>query len=149
MAASDQVQALWGQVQGHRGCPQAVNMVADAIKTIVDDWRNTNSKYVVIAGGDDVIPFFRYQDVSGLGPESQFEPPLLPDTPAGASLLEDQVQGQDAYGSNISVTIGGVTVPLPDLAVGRLVKTPAEIQGTVANFVTLAGATCRNPTPAW
>ena len=139
VAASDQVQALWGQVQGHRGCPQAVNMVADAIKTIVDDWRNTNSKYVVIAGGDDVIPFFRYQDVSGLGPESQFEPPLLPDTPAGASLLQDQVQSQDAYGSNISVTIGGVSVPLPDLAVGRLVKTPAEIQGTVANFVTLGG----------
>ena len=68
-------------------------MVADAIKTIVDcTGAITNSKYVVIAGGDDVIPFFRYQDVSGLGPESQFEPPLLPDTPAGASLLEDQVQ---------------------------------------------------------
>ncbi len=73
--------------------------MADAIKDIVDDLRNANSKYVVIAGGDDVIPFFRYPDTSGLGPESQFSPPMLPDTPAGASLSQDQVQGQDAYGS--------------------------------------------------
>ena len=139
VAGSDQVRDLWSQVQSHRGCPQAVNMVADAIKGIVDDWRNANSLYVVIAGGDDVIPFFRYQDTSGLGPESQFSPPLLPDTPAGASLLQDQVQGQDAYGSSTSVTVGGVTVPLPDLAVGRLVKTPAEISGTIANFLSLQG----------
>jgi hypothetical protein len=135
VGGSTQVQGLWDQVDGHKGCPQAVNMVADAIKSIVDSRRNANSQYVVIAGGDDVIPFFRYPDTSGLGPESQFSPPLLPTTPAGASLLSDQVQSQDAYGSNTTVTIGGVTVPLPDLAVGRLVKTPAEITGVIDNFV--------------
>ena len=53
----------------------------------------------MIAGNDDVIPFFRYPDISGLGQESQFEPPVLPDTPAGASLVNDQVLSQDAYGS--------------------------------------------------
>ena len=46
------------------------------------------------------------------------------DTPAGASLDQDQVLSQDAYGSDTDVTIGGVTLPVPDLAVGRLVKTP-------------------------
>ena len=92
-----------------------------------------------------MIPFFRYPDVSGLGPESQFAPPLLPDTPAGASLLEDQVQSQDAYGSDTTVTIGGVTVPLPDLAVGRLVKTPAEIQGTDRELPGAARATLPRP----
>jgi hypothetical protein len=139
VADSQQVRDLWTQVAGHVGCPTAVNMVAAAIKDIVDDWRNDNSKYVVVAGGDEVIPFFRYQDISGLGPESSFSPPVLENTPSGASLNEDQVQSQDAYGSDLFVTIGGVTVPLPDLAVGRLVKTPEEIEGTVANFLTLPG----------
>ena len=54
----------------------------------------------MIAGGDEVVPFFRYPDTSGLGQESQFDPPILPDSPAGASLAQDQVQSQDAYGSD-------------------------------------------------
>jgi hypothetical protein len=145
LADSQQIDDLWTQVAGHVGCPQAVNMVADAIKDIVDDLRNDNSRYVVLAGGDEVIPFFRYPDTSGLGPESQFKPPVLDSSPSGASLLEDQVQGQDAYGSDKTVTIGGVTVPLPDLAVGRLVKTPDEIKGTIANYLDLTGGTLPAP----
>ena len=75
--------------------------------------------------------------MSGLGQESQFVPPVQDGTPSDASLKQDQVQSQDAYGSDASVTIGGNTLPLPDLAVGRLVKTPAEIQATIANFAAL------------
>ena len=145
LAGSQQIDNLWTQVAGHAGCPQAVNMVAEAVKDIVDDLRNDQSKYVVLAGGDEVIPFFRYPDTSGLGPESEFKPPVLDSSPSGASLLEDQVQGQDAYGSDTTVTIGGVTVPLPELAVGRLVKTPGEITGTIANYLSLTNG--RLPTP--
>ena len=50
------------------------------------------------------------------------------DTPAGASLDNDQVLSQDAYGARTEVTIGGATVPVADLAVGRLVKTSEEIE---------------------
>ena len=78
---------LQDQVAGHPDCPYAVNLVARAVKEIVDSYRNADSTYVVIAGGDEVIPFFRYPDVSGLGQESQFEPPVLPDSPSGASLV--------------------------------------------------------------
>ena len=85
VAGSQQVRHLQTRSPA-RGCPYAVNLVAGAIKDIVDYYRNANSKYVVIAGGDEVIPFFRYPDLSGLGQESQFEPPVLPNTPSGASL---------------------------------------------------------------
>ena len=52
-----------------------MNLVAGAIKDVIDSYRNdTSCFYVVIAGGDNVIPFFRYPDTSGLGPESQFQP---------------------------------------------------------------------------
>ncbi len=128
---------LQAQVAAHPDCPYAVNLVARAIKEIVDSYRNTGSRYVVIAGGDDVIPFFRYPDVSGLGQESQFAPPVLPDSPSGASLAQDQVQSQDAYGSSTEVTIGGATLPVPDLSVGRLVKTPEEIESTIDNYLGL------------
>ena len=54
--------------------------------------------------------------------------------------------GQDADGSSTEVTIGGSTVPLPDLAVGRLVKTPDEIVGAIDNYLGLAGGTLPAPT---
>ena len=40
----------------------------------------------------------------------------------------------------------GTPLPLPDLAVGRLVKSPAEIKATIANYVAL-GAGGVLPTP--
>ncbi|HEY2878042.1 hypothetical protein [Nocardioides sp.] len=146
VAQSPRVQALWTQVAGHPTCPYAVNLVAGAIKELVHGFRNDNSAYVVLAGGDDVIPFFRYPDVSGLGEESQFSPPVRDDTPSGASLKADQVQSQDAYGSDTTVTISGVTLPVPDLAVGRLVKTPDEIESTVTHYLTLPNGTLPTPT---
>jgi hypothetical protein len=145
VAQSPRVQALWGQVAAHPSCPYAVNLVANAVKQLADSYRSSASKYVVLAGGDDVIPFFRYPDVSGLGEESLFSPPVRDDTPSGASLKNDQVQSQDAYGSDTTVTISGATLPVPDLAVGRLVKTPAEIESTVSHYLGLTDGTL--PTP--
>jgi hypothetical protein len=146
VSQSPRVEALWQQVAEHTTCPYAVDLVADAVKQLVQGFRNADSKYVVLAGGDDVIPFFRYPDVSGLGQESLFSPPVRDDTTSGASLKNDQVQSQDAYGSDSTVTISGVTLPVPDLAVGRLVKTPDEIESTVDHYLHLTHGTLPTPT---
>ena len=145
VAASPRVQALWTQVAAHPTCPYAVNLVAEAIKDVIDQYRGPDTKYVVLGGGDDVIPFFRYPDISGLGQESQFSPPVRDNTPSGASLKSDQVQSQDAYGSDTDVTISGVTIPVPDLAVGRLVKFPDEIESTISHYLALSGGTLTTP----
>ena len=142
--ASERVRALQTQAAERARCPYATNLVADAIKDIVDSYRttdNTNLQYVVIAGGDEVIPFFRYPDTAGLGEEEQYSPPMLDDTPAGGSLDANQVLSQDAYGARREVTIGGVTIPVADLAVGRLVKTPEEIESTIAHYLAPGGST--------
>jgi hypothetical protein len=138
VAHSPRVQALWDQAEDQFDCPYAVNLVAGAIDQIVASFRNPGSSYVVLAGGDEVVPFFRYPDVSGLGQESQFAPPMRPNTAAFGSLSRDQVLSQDAYGSDTEVTIAGVTLPVPDLAVGRLVKTDQEIGGQIDNYFELA-----------
>ena len=81
-AARREVVALQEQVAEHPDCPYAVNLVAQAIKEHRGRYRtgNADSKYVVIAGDDEVIPFFRYPDTSGLGPGE-------PVHPAGAGRL--------------------------------------------------------------
>ena len=41
----------------------------------------------MIIGDDHVIPFFRYPDTAGIGPESGYVPPVL-DTSASLASLE-------------------------------------------------------------
>ena len=121
------------------GCPYAVNLVAQAVDDVVDLHRSDDTAYVVIAGGDDVVPFFRYPDLSGLAPESQFKDTMREGTAAGESLAQDQLLSQDAYGSRVDVTIAGAILPVPDLAVGRLVKSPDDITATVAHHLAGTG----------
>jgi CSLREA domain-containing protein len=111
------------------GCPFAKNLVADSIKAIVDQYRTRNQglKYVVILGSDNVIPLFRYPDQSMLGDESGFVPPVNDQTASQASLRLNFFLSQDAYGSSINLAQNASVLPLPDLAVGRLVEQPSEI----------------------
>ena len=85
VSAIPRVVALRQQVAEKPRCPYAMNLVGGAIKDIVDSYRGSSPalKYVVLAGGDEVIPFFRYPDTSGLGQESQFQPTMRSDTPRG------------------------------------------------------------------
>jgi CSLREA domain-containing protein len=120
--------ALNEQADEHFECPYAKNLVASAIKDIVDAYWQTNAlEYVVIIGNDNVIPFFRHPDRTRLGRESAYAPPVLDDTASQASLQLDYVLSQDAYGAMSNISVGGTTLPLPNLAVGRLVETPTDI----------------------
>ena len=93
------VQALKTQAANNPGCPYAQNLVAQEIKAIIDSYRANPLRYVVIVGGDDVIPFFRYPDQSLLGQESGYVPPVRSDSASEASLRKDFVLSQDAYGA--------------------------------------------------
>ena len=63
-----------------------------------------------------------------------------------ASLRLGYVLGQDGYGSNTDISIKGSTVPVPDLAVGRLVESPAEISGVLSAYLGTAGGVVPTPT---
>ncbi len=132
---SAKVQALQQQADNDRACPYAKNLVAQAIRDIVNSYRGT-LQYVVLAGSDNVIPFFRYADGAGIGEEKAFNAPVDAPTAAYASLQNNLVFGQDAYGSLTDLTMKGGVLPVPDLAVGRLVETPAEISALIDNYIT-------------
>ncbi len=129
------VEAFKTQAAANAACPYAMNLLAEEIKGIVDSYRAENPlRYVVIIGDDGVIPFFRYPDQSLLGQESGYVPPVRSDSASEASLRKDFVLSQDAYGAETLVSLRASDFPVPGLAVGRLIETPAEIAGQLDEY---------------
>jgi hypothetical protein len=135
------VRAKKAQADSNPACPFAKNLLAEEIKGIVDSYRanNPNLKYVVVVGGDSAIPFFRYPDQSLLGQESGYVPPVDSNSASEASLRRDFVLGQDAYGAGTQVSLRTSNFPVPGLAVGRLVESPAEIAGLIDAYIETGG----------
>ncbi len=148
VSQSPRINALNTQADDNKACPYAKNLVAEAIRDVVNSYRDTNDtlQYVVIAGGDSVIPFFRYADSAGLAPESDYVPPALEASASQASLRRNYVLGQDAYGSVSDLNLKGAVLPIPDLAVGRLVETPDQIVGMINAYLGLTGGVLPTPT---
>ena len=148
VSTSPRIDALNDQADANTACPYAKNLVAEAIRDVVNSYRDTSHtlKYVVIAGGDSVIPFFRYADSAGIGPESDYVPPALDTSASQASLRRNYVLGQDAYGAVSDLEVKGAVMPIPDLAVGRLVETADEIIGMVDAYLGLNSGTLPTPT---
>ncbi len=117
------------QADSNPACPTAKNLVAGDIKSIVQAYRTQNPglQYIVLIGDDHSIPFFRYPDESGLGPENQYYPPVADSSASNAGLRDNYVLGQDEYGASLSLPLGDVSLPIPDLAVGRLVRSTSEV----------------------
>ena len=146
--ASDPVVAsLNAQADAKKACPYAKNLVAAAITRIVDAYRATNPlQYVVVVGDDAVIPFYRYPDPALLGNEKLYVPPVRDDTASQASLRLGFVLNQDGYGSSGSVSLHGNAFPVPDLAVGRLVETPTEVEGMLNAYLGTGAGVVPTPT---
>src|SRR5262249_11887924 len=94
------------------GCVYAKQLVAETIRSIVRAYKSSVTHYVVLAGGDDVIPFFRYPDQTEVDPESSYVPPVKDQTPAQAALQRRYILSQDAYGAFDELTLGEMRFPL-------------------------------------
>ena len=124
------------RADAYTACPYAKNVVAESIRRVVRAYHAVNPlEYVVIVGNDDAIPFFRYPDNAMLGPESNYEPPVKDDSASQASLRLGYVLSQDAYGATVDLSLNVTEFPVPNLAVGRLVETPDDIQTLLAAYL--------------
>ncbi|MEQ9005249.1 MAG: hypothetical protein RIE74_16950 [Pseudomonadales bacterium] len=142
------IQSLHVQADENDACPYAENLVAGAIKRVIDAHRRLNPDlaFVVLAGSDGQIPFFRYPDQTLLGPESQYEPPVRDFTQSQSALRLNYVLGQDEYGAGTTLSLRDGELPVPQLAVGRLVETPSEIINMIDAYLEAPGGVISTPT---
>lgn len=109
-------------------------------------------EYLVLVGGDDIVPMARLRDDANLLPESSYvtrdgelDPALAPSRAYAAVALAaagDTYLSDDPLGLAEPVRTGDLAISLfvPDLALGRLVETPEEIRRTLDAFLDLDGA---------
>ncbi|HLH52764.1 MAG TPA: HYR domain-containing protein [Verrucomicrobiae bacterium] len=143
------VQAANIQADANPGCTFAKNYVANIIHQIVEEYHAHNPvEYVVLIGGDNVIPFMRYPDDAGLANEDGFDVPVGGLTPSQASIKSGQVLSQDDYGSLCSISLKDTRLVLPDAAVGRLVESASEATGLINAYLSPAGGVVPTPSTA-
>ena len=82
------VAGLNAQADAHASCPSAKNLVAEAIKDIVDSYRpeHPGLQYVVARRQRRRRPVLPLSRPAGLGPESDYVPPVLDTSASQASL---------------------------------------------------------------
>ncbi len=107
------------------------NAIADEIAAVKT--QRPGLKYVVFAGGDDQIPFFRTPDLSRIANETGFAGMFNNNEYYGA-LASSDLLTDNPYLDTRPVPASGRQLFIPDLAGGRLVETPTQIANAVTSF---------------
>ena len=98
------------------------------------------AEYLVVAGGDRVVPYRRVPDTAEISRESHYSPPVDGASQSDASLAGDYFLSDDFYATGGPVQIFGTSLSVPDLAVGRLVESAADITAYVNAFLAPGGS---------
>ncbi|HEV8404110.1 MAG TPA: PxKF domain-containing protein [Candidatus Limnocylindrales bacterium] len=121
----------------------AANAVAAQITGVLRDIQTTahGLAYVTIVGGDDIVPMGRVPDLTRVSNESEYTS-TFGDTlnPVSAAEAASDTLTDDVYGDTSPTSIGnGNDLFVPRLSVGRLVESPADIEGQLGSFVSNQG----------
>ncbi len=130
--------------------PDRANDVVRAINAAVDNFvdaaHRPDIKSITIAGTDEVIPMARLADLTQTANEQTFAQELRT-TAVGTggnnallgAALAGRILSDDPYGTYTPRAFSGNWMYIPDVALGRLVETPAQIQATVNEYLTPVG----------
>ncbi|HEX9094202.1 MAG TPA: C25 family cysteine peptidase, partial [Coriobacteriia bacterium] len=120
----------------------AANAVADQIRAIVQARMTADTKYVVVVGGDRVIPHRRIKDQTAISNERYYADSafLKPDSPLASSLTGGYDLTDDFYVDGSPSLWQGTDMYVPDLPIGRLVEKPSEIRRVIAAYTDSDGA---------
>ncbi|TMB98887.1 MAG: PKD domain-containing protein [Chloroflexi bacterium] len=121
----------------------ATNALAAAIRGQVQSRLSANPtiQYVVLAGDDDIVPQRRVPDQTIIGNEANYvtDSLLKPGSPLLSSLLGGYILTDDYYVDAQPTAWQGRELYVPDMPIGRLVETPAEIGAAADAFVASSG----------
>ncbi len=134
------VQAAYDQWDANPCDVGRANVVANLIANEVDSVKATHPslKYVVFAGGDDQIPFFRVPDLELIANESGFAGQFSDNEYAGA-LASGDLLSDNPYLDTRPVPASGRQLFIPDLVGGRLVESADDIVSAASQFVSSSG----------
>jgi hypothetical protein len=123
----------------------AANAVANAIADEIAQVQATHQtlKYVVIAGGDDEIPFFRVPDLSRIANENGFASSFDRNEYYGA-LASSDLLSDNPYLDTRPVPASGRQLFIPDLVGGRLVEKPDQIVSAITKYESSNGTLARS-----
>ncbi len=142
------VQTAYTNWDANPGRPELANAVVAAINAAVDAVRaqpnGAGLKYIVLVGGDRVIPQGRLGDFTTVANENGYADTFDRSSDLYAALHAGQMLSDDPYATLEPVPYLNRQLYVPRLAVGRLVETPAEIVGTLSRFTAFNGRL--NPT---
>jgi hypothetical protein len=138
------VQAAYAAWNLSPGDPAKANAVVAAINTVVDQQirqapNGAGLKYLVLVGGDPVFPFARLGDFTAIANESNYASTFGPNSDLFSSLRLGNFLSDDPYGDVNPVPYLNRQLYIPELAVGRLVETPAQMIGAIGRFVSFSG----------
>ena len=119
------------------------NKVSESIRDVIQQ-RLTDEptiRYVVLVGSDEVIPQRRAPDQTVLANEGDYfkRSWLKAKGSVAASMYDCTVLTDDYYVDAQPVPYNGRSLYIPDVAVSRLVETPAEINATILQFLQARG----------
>jgi hypothetical protein len=121
----------------------AANQVTLEIRNIIQEYLTQNSsiQYVVILGNDDIVPFHRVPDETGIGNEQDYGVSsfLKPGSPLFFSVTGGWIITDDYYIDENPIPWQGRSLYVPDLAISRLVEKPLEIIAAAEDFVASDG----------
>ena len=131
--------AEWQAATG-KTCVAQANVVAQSIKQLVDLYRTQYGiEYLVLAGPDAAVPFFRVRDSAELSRESRYSGGLDALTPGETALVEDYVLTDAFYGAPGATTRSGHDFYISELGIGRLVESRDDILSYLAKYTAANG----------
>ena len=119
--------------------PDASNRVVSEITQLIGSVSaGRMPKFVVIVGGDPIVPLARLQDLTTLGNQVAYADNLVFDgvsNPIARAFAQGMYLSDSPYGTRFAIPWVGNLVYVPDAALGRLVETPDEIQATIDRYL--------------
>ena len=117
------------------------NAVVRAITDVVRTIRNARPavRNLVLLGNDKALPFARLDDLTTIANEADYAWTFAREDDLYGAMFEHRVLSDDPYATTDPIPYLQRQLFVPQLAVGRLVETPAQITGALDRFVAFGG----------
>ena len=121
--------------------PDRANDVVSQVGARIDGIRASfpNIQNIVLVGADDQIPFARMKDAVPAHNEEDYSSTFDGSSPLKAALSLGYVLSDNPYASSRPLAVGPRELFVPELGIGRLVESPADIATALGNFTDFHG----------